>query len=138
MGYSRTQVKTALTQAREAGKPCDGLSVGLRETELQLETWGYLPLPGDRAVDERVRDWYKAQGLVMTVPAEPAEQAPPRSVALASSDAALSAAEAALTAAQAALALARSMSPPPPEQHDLGINGREAPGRAGRSRPGAV
>lgn len=113
MGYNRTQVKTALTKARDAGKPCDGLSVGLRETELQLESWGFLPLPGDRDVDERVRDWYKAQGLVMTVPAEPAEPAQPVHMAVASSDAALSAAEAALTAAQAALALARSMSPPP-------------------------
>ena len=110
MAYSRTAVKTALGKAREAGKACDGLSVGLRETELQLETWGFLPLPGDVDTDKRVRDWYVSQGLAIADKGQTSEPVVvPMSPSVAS-EAALVAAEAALGAASAALALARSMS----------------------------
>ncbi len=44
MPYARTDVRTALHAAREAGKPCDGLIAGDRETALQLERWGFLPV----------------------------------------------------------------------------------------------
>ena len=116
MAYSKAAVRTALGKARESGKACDGLSVGLRETELQLETWGFLPLPGDTDVDKRVSDWYKSQGLAIAVgDAEPRlEPASPVVMSSAPHDAALLAAEAALGAATAALALARSMSSTPP------------------------
>ena len=116
MRYPKAQVRTALASAKEAGKPTAGMSVDLRETELTLEKWGYLPLPGDTTMKERIADWYVAQGL-----ASPAVDKSPRRKAAAPetvimsappNDAALLAAEAALAAAQAALAYARSMTPP--------------------------
>jgi hypothetical protein len=121
MAYTRAQVKTALGKAREAGKATEGLSVGLRETELQLESWGYLPLPGSRDIEDRVADWYKSQGLAIADNGKPSE---PAATTSAASEAALAAAEAALGAASAALALARTMSPnhpPPPERRSRGL-----------------
>jgi hypothetical protein len=64
MPYARTDVRTALHAAREAGKPVDGLIAGDRETALQLERWGFLPVNQD-ATDRRVQDWYVAQGLAV-------------------------------------------------------------------------
>ena len=117
MRYPRAQVRTALASAKEAGKETGGLSVDLRETELTLEKWGFLPLPGDTTVNERVADWYRAQGL-----AEPGQQTAARAktpraepaviMSAPGNDAALMAAEAALAAAQAALAYARSLVSP--------------------------
>ena len=57
MRYPRAQVRTALASAKEAGKATAGLSVDLRETELTLEKWGFLTLPGDTKKKERVADW---------------------------------------------------------------------------------
>lgn len=108
MPYPKAQVRTALAEARKAGRVTDGMTPDLRDTELQLERWGFLPLQGDDATDKRVADWYRSQGLVMVEDARP--DAPPRA-GEPPSDAALLAAEAALAAAQAALALARSMRP---------------------------
>ena len=118
MRYPTAQVRTALTAAKAAGKNTAGMSPDLRETELALESWGYLPLPGDTTIEEKVAEWYIAQGL-----AAPADDKPRRRKASApapapmimsapSNDAALLAAEAALAAAQAALAYARAMTPP--------------------------
>ena len=117
MPYPRAQVRAALAKAREAGRVTSGMSPELRETELELERWGFLPLPGDSHVDKRVADWYKAQGLALPADGgEPRRRAskPEPSVIMSapSHDAALVAAEAALAAAQAALAYARSMTPP--------------------------
>ncbi len=117
MGYSRTQVRTALAKAREAGRVTSGMSPELRETELELERWGFLPLETDADVDKRVRDWYIAQGLAAPAdgeqPKRKAAKAEPAVIMSAPPhDAALLAAEAALAAAQAALAYARSMTPP--------------------------
>ena len=116
MRYPKAQVRTALAAAKEAGKPTAGLSVDLRETELTLEKWGYLPLPGDTSVSERVADWYVAQGLAARADDKPprrkAAPSEPRIMSAPADDAALFAAEAALAAAQAALAYARSMAPP--------------------------
>ena len=116
MRYPKAQVRTALATAKEAGKPTAGLSVDLRETELTLEKWGYLPLPGDTSVSERVADWYVAQGLAARAddkePRRKAAPSEPRIMSAPADDAALRAAEAALAAAQAALAYARSMTPP--------------------------
>lgn len=64
MPYARTDVRTALHSAREAGKPVDGLIVGDRETALQLERWGFLPV-NQEATDKRIQDWYVSQGLAM-------------------------------------------------------------------------
>jgi hypothetical protein len=64
MPYARTDVRTALHAAREAGKPCDGLIAGDRETALQLERWGFLPV-NQEATDKRIQDWYISQGLAM-------------------------------------------------------------------------
>lgn len=117
MRYPRAQVRTALASAKEAGKATAGLSVDLRETELTLEKWGFLPLPGDTTINERVADWYRAQGLAAPVEdgAPRVKQSKPQSPVIMSAqgnDAALIAAEAALAAAQAALAYARSIIPP--------------------------
>ena len=117
MGYTRAQVRTALAKAREDGRSTSGMAPDLRETELQLERWGLLPLPNDDSADKRIADWYASQGLAMRLDPE----APPRKAAAAEevvimsapgNDAALVAAEAALAAAQAALAYARSIMPP--------------------------
>lgn len=116
MRYPTAQVRTALTAAKAAGKNTAGMSPDLRETELALEKWGYLPLPGDTTIEDKVAEWYIAQGL-----ATPADDKPRRRKASAPepvimsappNDAALLAAEAALAAAQAALAYARAMTPP--------------------------
>lgn len=116
MRYPTAQVRTALSAAKEAGKNTAGMSPDLRETELALEKWGYLPLPGDTSIEDKVAEWYIAQGL-----ATPADDRPRRKSAKVEpavimsappNDAALVAAEAALAAAQAALAYARSMTSP--------------------------
>lgn len=116
MRYPRAQVRTALRAATEAGKATAGLSVDLRETELALEKWGFLPLPGDTTVNERIADWYRAQGLAASDGEQPkrksAKSEPAVIMSAPGGDAALLAAEAALAAAQAALAYARSMIPP--------------------------
>jgi hypothetical protein len=118
MAYQRTHVRQALSAAREAGKPVDGLIAGDRETALQLERWGFLPIDQD-AMDKRVQDWYVSQGLALRLddtreaasdtpsdtrgdtPADTPDDTPERSRV------ALDAAEAALAAATAALRLAR-------------------------------
>jgi len=64
MPYARTDVRTALHAAREAGKPCEGLIAGDRETALQLERWGFLPVD-QAATEKRIQDWYVSQGLAM-------------------------------------------------------------------------
>ncbi len=64
MPYARTDVRTALHAAREAGKPVEGLIVGDRETALTLEKWGYLPVD-QAATDKRIADWYVANGLAV-------------------------------------------------------------------------
>ncbi len=116
MRYPTAQVRTALSAAKEAGKNTAGMSPDLRATELALEKWGYLPLPGDTSIEDKVAEWYIAQGL-----ASPADDKPRRRKAATRepvimsappNDAALLAAEAALAAAQAALAYARAMTPP--------------------------
>jgi hypothetical protein len=118
MPYARTDVRQALSMAREAGKPVEGLFAGDRETALQLEKWGFLPLDRE-AVDKRIADWYVANGLALRdgdtpeppsdtptdtrgdTPADTPGDTPERSRV------ALEAAEAALAAASAALRLAR-------------------------------
>ena len=122
MGYTRTEVRQALTKAKAAGKDCTGLHSDARNTEITLEKWGFLPIDSDR-VDARMRDWYVSQGLAVRVDdsgKQSQESSPPTAPAMSISptvnvsatDAAMTAAEAALTAAQAALSLARSMQPP--------------------------
>ena len=116
MRYPRTQVKAALAQAQEAGKNTAGMAADLRETELALEKWGYLPLPGDTSIEDKVAEWYIAQGLAAPADDKPRRRkaAAPEPVIMSAplNDAALVAAEAALAAAQAALAYARSMTSP--------------------------
>ena len=116
MRYSTAQVRTALSAAKEAGKNTSGMSPDLRETELALEKWGFLPLPGDTSIEEKVAEWYIAQGLASPADDKPRRRkgaAPEPVIMSAAGDrAALLAAEAALAAAQAALAYARAMTPP--------------------------
>ena len=110
MPYARTDVRQALSAAREAGKPVEGLNAGDRETTIQLERWGFLPVNRD-ALDKRVQDWYVSQGLATRAgdtpeptsdtPGDTPGDTPERSAV------ALEAAEAALAAASAALRLAR-------------------------------
>lgn len=126
MAYPRAHVRQALSMAREAGKPVEGLMAGDRETAIMLEKWGFLPINQD-AVDERIRAWYVKNGLAARVgdapdtPANAPEDTPERvredtpedtrgGGAQGSNVAALEAAEAALAAATAALRLARSMA----------------------------
>ena len=121
MAYPRAHVRQALSMAREAGKPVDGLMAGDRETVIMLEKWGYLPVNQD-AVDERIAAWYVKNGLAARVgdapdtPVDTPDRVPeePRSESRGGSrladGAALEAAEAALVAATAALRLARSMA----------------------------
>lgn len=118
MGYSRTHVREALLTARRDNKPVEALKVGDRETEIQLERMGYLPIDQD-AVDKRIQDWYVSQGLVLRsdAPADAPINAPddtpgdaPEMSSSSTSSAALEAAEAALVAASAALRLARAMA----------------------------
>ena len=122
MGYTRTEVRQALSKAKAAGKDCTALHSDARDTEITLEKWGFLPIDGDR-VDARMRDWYVSQGLAVRVDdsgKQSQESLPPPApvvpvsptVNVSATDAAMTAAEAALTAAQAALSLARSMQPP--------------------------
>ena len=115
MGYSRPHIRQALAQAREEGKPVEGFA-GDRDTVIQLERWGYLPLNQDQ-VDQRIADWYVSQGLAIrdrdvendTLNDTP-EDTPERVTRLHAPDAAIEAAEAALAAATAALRLARTMA----------------------------
>ena len=114
MPYSRPHIKQALAAAQEAGKPVQGFASD-RETVLQLERWGFLPIDHDE-VDKRVQDWYVANGLAVRVsdtPDSPKADTPndtPERVVPLGSHAAIDAAEAALAAATAALRLARSMA----------------------------
>ena len=114
MRYSRTQVREALLAARRDGKPLEALKVGDRETEIQLERLGYLPLDQD-AVDKRIQDWYTANGLAMRAdtPVDTTDDTPgdtPEVTSSSTSSAAIEAAEAALVAASAALRLAKAMA----------------------------
>lgn len=122
MGYTRTEVRQALSKAKAEGRDCTALHVDARDTEITLEKWGFLPIDADR-LDARMRDWYVSQGLAVRVDdagkpqrktqREPVPAAPVSPfVNVSATDAAMTAAEAALTAAQAALSLARSMQPP--------------------------
>lgn len=118
MPYARTDVRTALHAAREAGKPVDGLIVGDRETALTLERWGFLPVD-QAATDKRIADWYVANGLAVKggdtperasdtprdTPGDTRGAAP----GVSTTSAALAAADAAIEAARAAIAAARAM-----------------------------
>jgi len=122
MPYARTDVRTALHAAREAGKPVDGLIAGDRETALQLERWGFLPVNQD-ATDRRVQDWYVSQGLAVRESDTPERtfdtpqatrgdtpgDTPGDTRGLATLDV-LAAAESALETARVALSLARSLA----------------------------
>jgi hypothetical protein len=115
MGYSRPHIRQALAQAREEGRPIEGFA-GDRDTVLQLERWGYLPINQDE-VDRRIADWYVSQGLairegdaVSDTPDDTPKDTPERVKGMHSPHAAIEAAEAALVAATAALKLARSMA----------------------------
>lgn len=121
MGYTRTEVRQALSKAKAAGKDCTALHSDARDTEITLEKWKFLPIDADR-VDARMRDWYVSQGLAVRVDEsgkqvkeskpEPAVIVPVSpTVNLSATEAAMTAAEAALTAAQAALRLARLVVP---------------------------
>ena len=120
MGYSRTEVRTALKQAKAAGKDCQGLFVDARDTEITLEKWGFLPCDNER-LDARVADWYVSQGLAVRSDGSdmPNVNTPVKNdveVGVSqSTEAALVAAEAALSAAAAAFAFARQVAPPPPQ-----------------------
>ena len=119
MPYARTDVRQALSAAREAGKPVDGLIAGDRETALQLERWGFLPIDTD-AVDKRIQDWYVSQGLALRedtpkdtrgdTPDDTPDDMPEPIRVRGTNSEALAAAEAALLAATAALRLAKSMA----------------------------
>lgn len=123
MPYARTDVRTALHAAREAGKPCDGLIAGDRETALQLERWGFLPVDRE-ATDKRVQDWYVSQGLAMresdtpeatlntpdATPELTREDTPERVLRGVPTLDVLAAAESALETARVALSVARTMA----------------------------
>lgn len=118
MPYARTDVRTALHAAREAGKPVDGLIVGDRETALTLERWGFLPVD-HAATDKRIADWYVANGLAVKGGDTPERVSDtPRDMpgdtrgdtpGVSTTSAALAAADAAIEAARAAIAAARAM-----------------------------
>lgn len=121
MGYTRTEVRQALSKAKAEGRDCTALHVDARDTEITLEKWGFLPIDADR-LDARMRDWYVSQGLAVRVDdsgkpqrktqREPVPSAPVSPfVNVSATEAAMNAAEAALTAAQAALRLARLVGP---------------------------
>ena len=127
MPYARTDVRTALHAAREAGKPCDGLIAGDRETALQLERWGYLPV-NQEATEKRIQDWYVSQGLAIRegdtpervsdtprdtrgdTPEPTPEPTPGDTRGSVPTLDVLAAAESALETARVALSLARSMA----------------------------
>ena len=122
MPYARTDVRTALHAAREAGKPCDGLIAGDRETALQLERWGFLPV-NQEATDKRIQDWYVSQGLAMResdtreatldtpqATPEPTRGDTPGDTRGVPTLDVLAAAESALETARVALSLARSLA----------------------------
>lgn len=119
MPYARTDIRTALHAAREAGKPCDGLIAGDRETALQLERWGFLPV-NQEATDKRIQDWYISQGLAMResdtpervsdTPRDTPEPTPGDTRGSVPTLEVLAAAESALETARVALSLARSMA----------------------------
>jgi hypothetical protein len=122
MPYARTDVRTALHAAREAGKPCDGLIAGDRETALQLERWGFLPV-NQEATDKRIQDWYIAQGLAVRngdtreatldtpdATPEPTRGDTPGDTRGVPTLDVLAAAESALETARVALSLARSLA----------------------------
>jgi hypothetical protein len=119
MPYARTDVRQALSVAREAGKPVDGLIAGDRETTIQLEKWGFLPVDRE-ATDKRIADWYVANGLALKGGDTPeavsdTPQATPEPTrgdtrgGVPTLDV-LAAAESALETARVALSLARSMA----------------------------
>jgi hypothetical protein len=115
MSYSRPHIRQALAQAREEGKAVEGFA-GDRDTVLQLERWGYLPINQDD-VDRRIADWYVSQGLAIRsgesqedTPGDTPGDTPERVTRLHSPHVAIEAAEAALAAATAALRLARTMT----------------------------
>lgn len=122
MPYARTDVRQALSVAREAGKPVDGLIAGDRETTIQLEKWGFLPVDRE-ATDKRIADWYVANGLALkggdTAEAvsdtpqatpEPTRGDTPGDTRGVPTLDVLAAAESALETARVALSLARSMA----------------------------
>lgn len=103
MKYARNQVQQALSAAREAGRDVTGLAPERRETAVLLEQWGLLPLD-QSAYDEKVADWYVANGLATRRADTPDDTPGDTPVQLA---AAIAAAESALATAQAMLTLAR-------------------------------
>lgn len=110
MGYTRTHVRQAFLAAQDAGKDLSTLRIGDRETVLQLERWGFLPL--DQSMyDKKIADWYVANGLARPAdtPNDTRDDAPRDTpdVPLLPHHAAFAAAEAALATAQACLELAR-------------------------------
>jgi hypothetical protein len=127
MPYARTDVRTALHAAREAGKPCEGLIAGDRETALMLERWGYLPV-NQEATEKRIQDWYISQGLAIResdtpervsdtprdtrgdTPEPTPEPTPGDTRGRVPTLDVLAAAESALETARVALSLARSMA----------------------------
>jgi hypothetical protein len=114
MPYARTDVRQALSAAREAGKPVAGLNAGDRETTIQLERWGFLPVDRD-ALDKRVQDWYVSQGLATRQGDTPEPTSDTRGDTPGDTRGVptldvLAAAESALETARVALSLARSMA----------------------------
>lgn len=114
MPYARTDVRQALSAAREAGKPVQGLNAGDRETTIQLERWGFLPVNQD-ALDKRVQDWYVSQGLATRAGDTPEATVDTRGYTPEDTRGVhtlevLAAADSALETARVALALARSMA----------------------------
>jgi hypothetical protein len=114
MPYARTDVRQALSAAREAGKPVEGLNAGDRETTIQLERWGFLPVNRD-ALDKRVQDWYVSQGLATREGDAPEPTSDTRGDTPGDTRGVptvdvLAAAESALETARVALSLARLMA----------------------------
>jgi hypothetical protein len=118
MPYPRTHVRQALSAAREAGRPVEGLKSDDRETTVLLEKWGYLPVDQD-AADRRIADWYVSQGLAIregdTLADTPEPTSDTRDDTRGDTPGVhtldvLAAAESALETARVALSLARSMA----------------------------
>jgi len=115
MPYARTDVRQALSVAREAGKPVDGLIAGDRETTIQLERWGFLPVDRE-ATDKRIADWYVANGLALKggdtpeAVSDTPQATPGDTRGVVPTLDVLAAAESALETARVALSIARSMA----------------------------